>query len=248
VPFLILSDIHANLEALEAVLADAQGRYDAILCLGDLVGYGADPNAVVDWARRNVRSVVRGNHDKAGAGEEPLHIYNAAARVALEWTQTQLTPESRGYLQAMPRGPLRLTPDDGGNERGFDLAHGSPADEDEYLISIGDVSSLRPQLETRLTFFGHTHVQGGFMVTRRAVAKIPAKGVLQIEPDHFYLINPGSVGQPRDRDPRAAYVLFDADARTVEYRRVAYPVDRAAGKINGAGLPDMLAARLFEGI
>jgi predicted phosphodiesterase len=247
VPFLILSDIHANLEALEAVLADAQGRYDAILCLGDLVGYGADPNAVVEWARGNLRAVVRGNHDKAGAGEEPLYIYNPAARSALEWTQAHLTPQSQAYLQSMPRGPLRLTNGDG-DAAGFDLSHGSPIDEDEYLISIGDASLLRPDLETRLTFFGHTHIQGGFLLTRRTVVKIHPEGVLQLAPDDFYLVNPGSVGQPRDHNPNAAYVLFDADSRTVEYRRVPYNVERAAEKILAAGLPEMLAARLFEGM
>jgi len=258
VPFLILSDIHANLEALQAVLADAQWRYDAILCLGDLVGYGADPNAVVEWARENLRAVVRGNHDKAGAGEEPLYIYNPAARAALEWTQAELTPLSQAYLQGMPRGPLRLAANGGGpdgagadqvsQDRGFDLSHGSPVDEDAYLISAGDAALLRPELETRVTFFGHTHIQGGFLLARRTVAPIRPKGVLQIRPDHFYLVNPGSVGQPRDRDPRAAYVLFDPDAGTVEYRRAEYNVDRAAGKIAAAGLPDFLAARLYEGM
>jgi predicted phosphodiesterase len=253
VPFLILSDIHANLEALEAVLADAQGRYDAILCLGDLVGYGADPNAVVEWARQNARAVVRGNHDKAGAGEEPLYIYNPAARAALAWTQAQLTAASRAYLQGMPRGPLRVTAEGraaerSGYDRGFDLAHGSPVDEDEYLISAIDVALLRPELEARLTFFGHTHIQGGFWLTHSAVTRIATEWVLQMEPDYFYLVNPGSVGQPRDHDPRAAYVLFDPLTRTVEYRRTRYDVERAAGKIIAAGLPETLAARLFEGV
>ena len=248
-PFLILSDIHANLEALQAVLADAQGRYDAILCLGDLVGYGADPNAIVEWARPNLRAVVRGNHDKAGAGEEPLHIYNPAAQSALRWTQAHLTPESQAYLQGMPRGPLRLASGNGsGGAPGFELSHGSPADEDEYLISVGDAALLRPELESRLTFFGHTHVQGGFLLARHTVAKIAPESVLQIEPDHLYLVNPGSVGQPRDRDPRAAYALFDPDAGTVEFRRTAYDVEGAAGKIVAAGLPEFLAARLFEGM
>lgn len=248
-PFLILSDIHANFEALHAVLADAQGRYDEILCLGDLVGYGADPNAVVQWARENLRAAVRGNHDKAGSGVEPLYIYNAAARSALEWTQAQLTPESQGYLRGMPRGPLRLAHGNGNSgSEGFDLAHGSPVDEDEYLISIGDASLLRPDLESRLTFFGHTHIQGGFLLARRTVVKIPPQNVLQIGPDDYYLVNPGSVGQPRDRDPRAAYAIFDPDARTVEYRRVAYDIERASQKILAAGLPEMLAARLFEGM
>jgi len=186
VPFLIVSDIHANLEALEAVLEDAHGRYDRILCLGDLVGYGADPNAIVEWARASVRCIVRGNHDKAGAGEDPLYIYNANAQAALEWTHSQLTPESLAYLQALPRGPLRTAGECG---PGFDLAHGSPLDEDDYLISAGDAALLRRSIErilalpdqTRL-FMCHDYMPGGREV-RWANAFIVAQG------ERFILFN-----------------------------------------------------------
>ncbi len=126
-PFLILSDIHGNLEALNAVLADAEGRYDRILCLGDLVGYGADPNAIVAWARDNVGAIVRGNHDKVCIGLQPCDTYNAAAQASARWTQTELTPAHREYLERLPRGPLPY--------EGVDLVHGSPADEDEYLLT-----------------------------------------------------------------------------------------------------------------
>lgn len=239
-PHLILSDLHGNLEALEAVLAHAEGLYDRILCLGDLVGYGAEPNAIVDWTRKNAAAIVRGNHDKAGAGLDDLETFSPLARASALWTRTVLTPESRAYLERLPRGPLPY--------EGTDLVHGSPADEDEYLISTEDALPLRAYLGAQVTFFGHTHVQGGFLLAQRAAMRIPPAGVLQIERKYFYLVNPGSVGQPRDGDPRAAYALWSPEERTVEYRRAAYDVDRAAAKIRAAGLPDFLAARLYEGI
>jgi predicted phosphodiesterase len=239
-PHLILSDLHGNLEALEAVLAGAEGLYDRILCLGDLVGYGADPNAIVDWARKNAAVIIRGNHDKAGAGLDDLETFSPLARASAMWTRTVLTPESRSYLERLPRGPLPY--------EGVDLVHGSPADEDEYLISTEDTLPVRAYLSTQVTFFGHTHVQGGFLLAQRAARRIVPAGVLPIEQKYSYLVNPGSVGQPRDGDPRAAYALWSPEERTVEYRRAAYDVDRAAEKIRAAGLPDFLAARLYEGI
>jgi len=244
VPLLILSDIHANLEALEAVLADAQGRYTKILCLGDLVGYGADPNPVVEWTRAHVEVVVRGNHDRACVGLDPIEGYNAAARASTEWTKGVLTKENVEYLERLPRGPVPYSCEHGS----CDLVHGSPADEDDYLLNFADVYPLRPLLETQVTFFGHTHVQGGFLLTRTGVGRIHIEGTIEIEPDYLFLLNPGAVGQPRDGDPRAAYALYSPEDRSVEYKRVVYDIDRAASKILDAGLPDSLARRLFEGV
>ena len=244
-PFLILSDLHANLEALQAVLDDASGRYDRILCLGDLVGYGADPNAIVDWTRENVAVVIRGNHDRASATEDPsgfdtIDTFNPTAQTATHWTRDALVPENRAYLEGLPRGPLPY--------HGVDLVHGSPADEDEYVVSIADAAPLLAAVEAPLTFFGHTHKQGGFRRMRRKMGALLPDRILELEPDYFYLVNPGSVGQPRDGDPRAAYAVYSPEERTVEFRRVAYDVDRAAEKIRAAGLPDFLAARLHEGL
>jgi diadenosine tetraphosphatase ApaH/serine/threonine PP2A family protein phosphatase len=239
VPYLILSDIHANLEALQAVLAQARGSYDRILCLGDLVGYGADPNAIAEWARQNVTAAIRGNHDRAGAGLDDMESFNPAARAAASWTQNVLTAQNRAYLENLPCGPMRYEE--------LDLVHGSPLDEDVYLMTREDVAALRPALKTQLTFFGHTHWQGGFLLARQGTKEIAGEGVLSLEPDYLYLVNPGSVGQPRDGDPRAAYALYWPVERTVEFRRVIYDVDRAAAKIRAAGLPDFLAARLYEG-
>ncbi len=244
-PYLIVSDIHANLEAQRAVLEDAQGKYDRILCLGDLVGYGADPNAIVEWTRENVTAVIRGNHDRVSVGGDPgapdgMETFNPAARASTVWTRNALLPENRAYLERLPRGPLPY--------EGLDLIHGSPADEDEYVVTASDAAPLFELLGAPVTFFGHTHRQGAFRLSRRTVTQLAADGTLAFEAKYFYLVNPGSVGQPRDGDPRAAYALYSPEERAVEFRRVAYDVDRAAAKIRAAGLPDFLAARLHEGM
>ena len=239
-PFLIVSDVHSNREALEAVLADARGQYDRIVCLGDLAGYGADPNFTVDWARADVSAIVRGNHDKLCAGLESFYAYRPAARAAAEWTATVLTAENRDYLERLPRGPLPY--------EGFDLVHGSPTDEDEYLMSPADVSTIRHEIDARLSFFGHTHLQGGFLIARNHIMPIDRNRALELEGHHTYLVNPGSVGQPRDGDPRAAYAIYFPKDHVVEFRRVAYDAARAAEKIRAAGLPDSLATRLLSGV
>jgi predicted phosphodiesterase len=246
VRYLILSDIHANLPALEAVLADAAGAYDVVACCGDLIGYGADPNAVVDWARQTAKVVVRGNHDKAcKATAEELEWFNPTAREAAEWTQQTLHPHNIEYLASLPRGPV--------SENGFQLLHGSPVDEDEYVISTWDAAPLSGYVDGSLAFFGHTHLQGGFFFPRAGVQRLPrpprgeTELVLNLTGDRLYLVNPGSVGQPRDADPRAAYVLYDPDYRTVLYRRVEYDIADAQKRIRQAGLPDGLASRLRTG-
>jgi len=240
VPFLIVSDIHGNREALEAVLADARGQYDRILCLGDLAGYGADPNFTVEWARANVSAIVRGNHDKVCAGLESLYSYRPAARAAAEWTVGTLTAENRSYLERLPRGPLPY--------EGFDLVHGSPLDEDEYLVTASDVAAIVKEIETPLSFFGHTHHQGGFLIVRGNVKSIDPRLMLNLERRYRYLVNPGSVGQPRDGDPQAAYAIYRPEDQVVEFRRTLYDAAAAAGKIRAAGLPDALASRLLTGV
>ncbi len=243
--YLILSDLHANWEALEAVVRDAKGRFDKAICCGDLIGYGADPNPVVEWVRANCSLVVRGNHDKACCGLDDLEWFNPVAKAAALWTQRNLTPQNIEYARGLPQGPMI--------EDGFQLLHGSPSDEDEYVMGAGEASHAFEYLERRLAFFGHTHVQGGFIWNRSRVETIlvnPTDGsrpVMEIDPDCAYLVNPGSVGQPRDGDARAAYVIFDSAAGEVSYCRVGYDVERAQRRIRESGLPPILADRLSVG-
>ena len=243
--YLILSDIHSNWEALQAVLRHSRGAHDTVLCCGDLVGYGADPNRVVDWARQNQVLVVRGNHDKSCVGLDDLEWFNPVARSAALWTERTLTPENLSYLRNLPRGPVSVD--------SFQILHGSPLDEDEYLVSTLAASQVTAYLETSLSFFGHTHIQGGFIFRQNGVRRIEQTAadlesqVLELEEDALYLINPGSVGQPRDADPRAAYVLYQPQQRRLEFRRVSYPIEKAQAKILKAGLPELLAARLATG-
>jgi len=242
---LIVSDIHANWEALEAVLARAAGSYDRIVCCGDLIGYGPDPNRVLDWARSNLAYVVRGNHDKAAVGLENLEWFNPVARAAALWTLHELTPENLEYAKELPKGPLPID--------NYQIAHGSPLDEDEYVVCENDADQAFAYLDRDVTFFGHTHVQGGFALAVRRIRELegPAHGsreaTLDFDPDTAYLINPGSIGQPRDRDPRAAWALYDAESRSVTYYREPYDIETAQAKIRRAGLPDMLAHRLAVG-
>jgi predicted phosphodiesterase len=241
---LVLSDLHANLEALEAALADARPRgWDQVWVLGDLVGYGADPEEVVARVRGiGVTAIVRGNHDRAVAGVSDASDFNAAARLAVEWTRRALSSDSLAYLRALPPGPLGAAP-------GIWVAHGAPADEDEYLL---DEEAARAQFgagDFSICFVGHSHIACAFTLAAGAVERRlppPAAG-LRLWPGERHLFNPGSVGQPRDRDPRAAYAILDTAAGRIEHYRVAYDVEAAARKILAAGLPAPLARRLRTG-
>jgi predicted phosphodiesterase len=245
VRYLILSDIHANWEALQSALEHAAGKYDQVLCLGDLIGYGADPNPVADWVRAHAAAVVRGNHDKAAVGLDDLEWFNPVARAAAIWTHRELTPENGEYIRNLPRGPLAFD--------GFQLVHGSPLDEDEYILGASDAGLVFGYLETLLTFFGHTHLQGGFIWNHARIETIgrpPAyeeRLTLELDPECAYMINPGSVGQPRDGDPRAAYVLYNPEESFLIYYRLPYDVAKAQEKIRRAGLPALLADRLAAG-
>jgi len=242
---LILSDIHANWEALEAVLRHCQGSYEQVVCCGDLVGYNASPAEVLDWARDSVELVVRGNHDRACCTGDGLEYFNLHARAAAEWTLGELGANDRLWLRRLPAGPLY------GDD--FQVAHGSPEDEDEYLLHADQVSHLDQVLERKLCFVGHTHIQTGWSWQRGGMQRLPQPSaseeerVVDLDPDYLYLINPGSVGQPRDGDARAAYVLWDDEARLVHLRRAKYNVRAAQERIYDAGLPMYLAERLAVG-
>lgn len=244
--YLILSDLHGNWEALQAVLRDAESYYDQIVCCGDVVGYGADPDAVTEWVRAHVAHVVRGNHDKACSGLEELEWFNPVAREAVLWTQQTMDADNVGYLRDLAKGPMRVD--------GFEILHGSPLDEDEYVVTELEVAQIAPYLETPASFFGHTHLQGGFLCHRNGVKRLIRVAqdsnaeTIELEKDSSYLINPGSVGQPRDGDPRAAYAIYRPKGRLVTLCRVEYDIAAAQKKILDAGLPEMLALRLNAGI
>jgi diadenosine tetraphosphatase ApaH/serine/threonine PP2A family protein phosphatase len=245
VRYLVVSDLHANWEALEAVLEDAKGLYERPVCCGDLVGYGADPDRVVEWVRGHCAAVVRGNHDRACTGLEDLEWFNPVARAAAIWTLDHLSPDNASFVRELPHGPAFLD--------GMQLLHGSPMDEDEYVVGPDEAADAFAYLESPLAFFGHTHLQGGFIWNQARVETIPPVSmrsdcsVMDIESGAGYLINPGSVGQPRDGDPRAAYALYDSNAGMLRHRRVAYDVEAAQKKIREAGLPPFLADRLAIG-
>lgn len=245
--YLIVSDIHSNLEAFEKSMQVAKDRYQEVLCLGDLVGYGPDPNAIVDAVQAIASVTIRGNHDKACCGITDASDFNPLARASAAWTREQLTPENLASLRELPEGPVEVS--------GFELVHGSPRDEDEYVVEPYDALPVLETASAPLVFFGHTHLQGGFMATPDGKLQVihcesiddGCPLILTLEPGAHYLINPGSVGQPRDRDWRAAFAILDSDQRQVEYYRTGYDVAETQRKMKKAALPEPLITRLQFG-
>ena len=243
--FLILSDIHANWHALESVLKDAEDRYEQIVCCGDLVGYNPHPGEVTRWVKKNCATVIRGNHDKVVAGLESLDWFNEVAQEAARWTMSHMETADLDYLRELPMGPVQA--------EHFHLWHGSVADEDEYVAYVREAAPHFGRFELPLAFFGHTHLQGGFFAKGNRVGPLERVGfddvetVIELEPDYQYMVNPGSVGQPRDNDPRAAYALYDSDKKIVTLRRTRYAISKTAREIQDAGLPNVLGLRLLYG-
>lgn len=243
--FLILSDIHANLEALSAVLrAVSRRRYDKVICLGDLVGYGANPDAVVSRLRKIPRLVaVRGNHDKVAAGLASPENFNAAARRSAEWTVSKLSRDNMSFLRGLATGPVEL-------DDGIVLCHGSIPDEDAYLFSDYDAYELFQSCDFKVCFFGHTHYPCAFRQAGDSVEFVQFKGEsseLILEEGARVLINPGSLGQPRDRTPLASFGEYYPDNRRFVLKRIPYAVEKARMKIIRAGLPENLGNRLLAG-
>ena len=206
------------------------------------MGYGADPNPVADWVRAHASVTVRGNHDRACASLIGIDWFNPIAQEATRWTHRVLTEENRNWLAELPAGPASVDH--------FYIVHGSPLNEDEYILSVAEAVEAFAHASLPLTFFGHTHVQCGFENTRmftRRWSQAELHRANSVDDTSAYLINPGSVGQPRDRDPRAAYILFDSGHRLLMTRRVSYDVAAAQQKILDAALPPMLAQRLRSG-
>ena len=244
--YLVLTDIHANLEALEACLADAHPRqFEQTLVLGDLVGYGGDPNAVVDRIQGlNPTAIVRGNHDKVACGLEQAEGFNSVAKSAAKWTLDVLTPAHREWLAALPEGPIDV-------DDVIEICHGSPFDEDAYIFDELDAVRALKVANRPLCLFGHTHYPVTFELSVDSFDSVGSGAApqlhVQMKEGCKYLINPGSVGQPRDGDPRAAYAIVDTTKRHVELFRIPYPIDEAQMKVVKAGLPEVLAQRLAVG-
>ncbi|HEY3381489.1 MAG TPA: metallophosphoesterase family protein [Vicinamibacterales bacterium] len=245
--YLVLSDIHANIDALEAVLTTATPEtYDGVLLLGDLVGYGAEPNLVVDrMSALSPLAAIRGNHDKVATGLESAEGFNPAAARAARWTRDTLTDRTRDYLRGLQKGPLIV-------DDLVEICHGSPIDEDAYVFGELDAAEALNATRRPVCLFGHTHIPMGATLSPVGTLDMifhgaHGEGRIELDPGLRYLFNPGSVGQPRDGDPRAAFALLDTGLRAIEFRRVAYPVERARDRIIDAGLPKPLGLRLLQG-
>lgn len=238
----VVSDVHANLHAFEAVLDDVEASgAEELWCLGDLVGYGAEPDACVELARRHVAVCLAGNHDLAVRGDLPFDQFTRGAELAARWTTEIVTPESVAYLAGLE--PQRL-------DEAVGLYHASPRDPVwEYVTSSLQAELCLDALEHRVACIGHSHVALSYSRTDGVPASgdtCPEGTTLDVS-EGTWLLNPGSVGQPRDGDPRAAWLLLDTDAWTVAFHRTAYDVAGAAAAIRAARLPDSLAERLAHG-
>ena len=246
--FLILSDIHSNIDALDAVLARTPPEsYDKLLVLGDLVGYCGTPNEVVDKVFELKPDVlIRGNHDKVASGVESSEKFNRIAGEAARWTQEELTPANRERLAALPAGPVSV-------DREVEVCHGTPFDEDTYVFDGDDATKALEAAHRPICFFGHTHVpvayalQGNDLTVTHLTPGGDDTKIVNILKKERYLINPGSVGQPRDTDARASYATYDSKKQQVQIKRVPYRIDLAQQRITEAGLPDSLAFRLGLG-
>ncbi|MBI5643813.1 MAG: metallophosphoesterase family protein [Deltaproteobacteria bacterium] len=242
--YAVISDIHSNLEALEAFLDQADKlKADKIICLGDIVGYNPNPNECIELIRKNKMQCLMGNHDSRVAGIEDASDFNLLAARAIDWTIGVLKDENLLFLKNLPRSLLV--------DRKFLAIHGWVSDTDRYIMGPGDALrnfELMNGLEkpVSLCFFGHTHVPAAYIEEGGSVELTPDNPV-KIEKGRKYLINPGAIGQPRDRDPRASFLIYDSKKSQVNFYRVEYDISSTAGKIIEAGLPERLAERLKLG-
>lgn len=244
--YLIFTDIHGNLEAFLAILKFIKRKkIDYYLFLGDIVGYGASPNEIIQKMQYlKPNSSIRGNHDKAVCGLDAIDAFNPIAASAIFWTQKNIKKKNNEFLYRLRKGPLVI-------HDHITICHGSPFDEDYYIFGEFDATEAFKHIKTPLCFFGHTHfpyvytdrdygVEGTFLVGNSNEIKIE-KGVT-------YLINPGSVGQPRDRNPRAACAVYDSGTKIVKFYRLEYDIEEAQKKIRENNLPSALSERLALGI
>ncbi len=243
--YLILSDIHSNKEAFSAVLSFVRRKpWDKVVFLGDLVGYGANPNQTVDLLR-SLKPVIgiRGNHDKVCSGIEQGELFNRIALEAAMWTRRKLTRTNLQWLKALPQGPAVV-------DETFAICHGTPIDEDAYIFGEIEALNVFRHTDFPVCFFGHSHFPVIFALSPDAITTILTVAPsfrFKLRDGVRYLINPGSIGQPRDGNPLASFAIFDSESRVVTIHRIAYRIGDAQGKILKAGLPRPLADRLAIG-
>lgn len=241
---LVLSDIHANLAALEAVLRDAKGEYDAVWCLGDTVGYGPEPDECISCIRALEAVTVVGNHDWAVLGRADVNDFNPEARRAVAWTRRNLSAESLAWLSALSDAPFV--------SGAYTLTHGSPRDPVwEYILQAAVATANFAHFGSRFCLVGHTHVPALHYLANgesRARSVTPQVGQpIELRDGWRVIMNPGSVGQPRDNDPRAAYALLDTEMARWTARRASYPIEVTQAHMRAVGLPDRLINRLAYG-
>jgi len=242
---LVISDLHSNAEALRAVINRMRRKkFHRVICLGDFVGYGAQPNQVLDtmrtWKARKL--YIRGNHDRVVAGHEDGEQFNNAAKIAALWTREHLSAPNRRFLEKLPLGPIE--------DQDVLVCHGAPHNEDEYVFHDGHAREIFEGTNAPVILFGHTHLPVIFAMDRRHRVfggVVTGETIFRLDPQYRYLINPGSVGQPRDRNPAASFALFDSDRMSVQFFRVVYDVAKTQAAIIKAGLPPILAQRLEYG-
>lgn len=242
---LVVSDLHSNAEALRAVFSRVRRKkFDHVICLGDFVGYGGQPNQVLDVMRnlRGRKLYIRGNHDRVASGLEEAIGFNQVAKFAALWTRDHLSAPNRRFLRELPLGPLRAGE--------ILICHGAPHDEDEYVFHEAHAAQIFGMTDAPIILYGHTHLPVIFTVDAEGWvrgAAIRGEATVKLEPNKRYLINPGSVGQPRDRNPESSFAMIDDARRTIQFFRVPYDIEKAQGAILKAGLPRILADRLQNG-
>lgn len=242
---LVVSDLHANQEALRAVLTHVRRKkFDTVICLGDFVGYGAQPNQVLDLMRtiRARKIYIRGNHDRVASGISDATGFNHAAKTSALWTRDHLSAPNRRFLRDLTAGPLM--------HRGVLICHGSPYDEDEYLFNLHHAGQVLALFTAPIMLFGHTHLPAVFSIDEEGNVRgfaVRDSATVKLAPGERYLINPGSVGQPRDRNPASSFIILDTDRRRVQFFRIPYDLERTQSSIRKAGLPEVLASRLQYG-
>ncbi len=243
--YLIFSDIHSNLEAFEKMLSLKKVQeVDKFLFLGDLVGYGADPDKTISLFKefKNVHT-IRGNHDKVISELESSSLFNPVAAFSAEWSKLHISPENKQLLLSLPKGPQVV-------DRFITICHGSTFDEDYYVFSMFEAVESLKFMPTSIGFFGHTHFPIIYLLRNEKIDVVPLtkNTKIKLDPNTRYLVNPGSIGQPRDKDPNPSFVIFDSTKKDIQFIRFNYNVKKAQKKIRDAGLPEILASRLESGI